>query len=353
MRDGGRITRLRSDLEERGLGCMVVSKIENVRYLSGFSGSSAVALLTPERSVLFTDPRYEEQASGEAAGWELRIHSGKLAEALAAELPRAVSCGFESSCTFQFYERLNESVGEGTELVPVEGAVERLRVVKDEGEIELIRAAVRCATAGFEALLAELGPGRTERELAALLDYRMVLAGADSPAFDTVLASGPNASLPHAPVTDRALRAGEEVIIDFGASRRGYRSDTTRTVSTEDGAPGELYDVVAGALDAALASLAPGAKAADVDSVARRYISDMGYGERFGHSLGHGVGLETHEAPTLSSQSSELLEAGMVFTVEPGVYLPGKQGVRIEEMVLMTPEGPEVLTRGIPHRVAW
>lgn len=344
-----RTSRLRIALDERDLDCILVSKIENVRYLTGFSGSSALALVTADRSVLITDPRYAEQAACEAPWWELRVCKSRMTDTVAGELSGIARCGFETSCSFQFHKSLAASVAGRTELVPTESAVEDLRIVKDEGEIELIQASIECAAAGFEAVVKALEPGMTERELAALLDYRMVLAGADAPAFDTVLASGPNASLPHAPLTDRILESGDLVIIDFGASREGYRSDTTRTVTASPGAPGELYEVVEGALEAALDRLSPGVRAAEVDAAARDYIAGLGHGERFGHSLGHGVGLETHEAPTLSSRSSDLLEPGMVFTIEPGVYLPGVAGVRLEEMVAMTVRGPVVLSRGIPR----
>lgn len=345
-----RASRLRPALHEQDLDCLLVSKIENVRYLTGFTGSSALALVRSEGELLITDPRYAEQADGEAPGWDIRVYTGSITDAVAAELSGAARCGFETSSTFQFYERLAQSLADGTELVPVDGAVESLRIVKDEAELELIRAALGCAAAGFEAVTEAMAPGKTERELAALLDYSMVLAGAEAPAFDTVLASGPNASLPHAPLTDRTLGPGEQVIIDFGACLGGYRSDTTRTVTAGRGGPGELYEVVAGALEAALSSLAPGVSASEVDAAARDYIAERGYGERFGHSLGHGVGLETHESPTLSARSTDNLEPGMVFTVEPGVYIPGVGGARLEEMVVMTDDGPVVLSLEIPLR---
>ncbi|MBU4403596.1 MAG: aminopeptidase P family protein, partial [Actinobacteria bacterium] len=217
---------------------------------------------------------------------------------------------------------------------------------------DLITGAIHCACVAFGRARHMIRPGVTERELAAELDYRMMLAGADGPAFDTVVASGPNSSLPHAGITDRILAPGDLVVIDFGAVKDGYRSDMTRTVPL--GRPGtrelRALNAVSGALEAALTAVSTGVHARDADLAARKHIEECGFGDKFPHGLGHGVGLEVHEKPSLSSKSPDTLEPGMVFTLEPGVYIEGQFGARIEEMVHLTPEGPVVLTDRVPVR---
>ncbi len=345
-----RLERLWEALDDTALECMLITKIENVRYLTGFSGSNGAVLVTPDAAVLITDGRYREQAAREAPGWDVFIYTKTMARAVADNMPQRLKCGFEVTCVYDFYRKLAEIVGE-SRLEPLDGTVERLRAVKDASEVEHIRAALGCASEGFAAARAMMTEGMRERELAAELDYRMALAGADGPAFETVVASGPNSSLPHSPLTDRTLEPGDLVVTDFGARKDSYRSDTTRTVHLGklDGEQRRVFGAVAGAVDAAMAEIRPGVKASDVDDAARRYISSAGYGGRFTHALGHGVGLETHERPTLSFLSTDLLEPGMLFTVEPGIYVTGWGGVRIEEMVLVTEEGCMVLTGGIPR----
>lgn len=344
-----RLSRFRSALETVGLGCMLVTRMENVRYLSGFSGSSAAALVTLGGSVLVTDGRYREQAAAEATGWDLSVYSGSMPQAVASVIPGNERCGFEVSCSFDFYRKLCGEV-DASRMEPLDGLIEEIRVIKDAGEVSMLREAISRAAKAFNVVLPKVRTGTSERELAAELDYRMTLAGADGPAFDTVVASGPNSALPHAPLTDRRLVDGDMVVIDFGARKDGYRSDTTRTLLMMD-APEraiQAYQAVRHTLDAVLEALEPGIKAAQADTVARECMAEAGFAEYFSHALGHGVGLETHEKPTLSALSADALEPGMVFTVEPGAYIEGLGGVRIEEMVLMTERGPKVLTSGIP-----
>jgi Xaa-Pro aminopeptidase len=345
----GRLERLRLLFDDAGFDCMLVTKAENVRYLCGFRGSSGAALVTLDESILITDGRYREQASRETTDWDVRIHTSGIAEAVAKMVPRNTRCGFEVTVSFELYRRLVDSAGDSFSLDPVEGAVESLRALKDSGEIQLMKAAIQCASAAFEEASGMFAEGAVERRLAAELDYRMVLAGADGPAFDTVVASGPNSSLPHSPLTDRRLEAGDLVVVDFGAVKDGYRSDTTRTLlinssGTDDVRKSEALSAVKAAREAALEALTPGVKALNVDAAARDRLAELGLVEHFTHSLGHGVGLETHEKPTLSAVSDDTLEPGMVFTIEPGVYIEGLGGVRIEDIVLMTPDGPEILT---------
>jgi Xaa-Pro aminopeptidase len=343
-----RLADLRSELDSRDLGCMLVTKMENVRYLSGFSGSNAVALVTPAACILITDGRYRDQAQSQVSGWEIRIYTGSIFKEIADAVPPGGHSGFEVTCGFDFHRELSAHL-EGVDLEPLEGVVERLRAVKDTGEVERIRAALRCAASAFEAVRGTVKAGVSEREIAAELDYRMMLAGADGPAFDTVVSSGANSAMPHAPLTDRIVADGDMVVVDFGAVLNGYVSDTTRTFLL----PGagqrarEMFGVVSGALQETVNGLKPGMKACDAEDLAHGQFDEAGFGEYWSHSLGHGVGLEVHETPTLSAVSTDVLEPGMVFTVEPGAYIKGFGGVRIEELVLMTQEGPELLSADI------
>lgn len=342
-----RVKKVREALEEEGLSALVITKIENVRYLSGFSGSSAIVVITPDNAWLVTDGRYHEQAAREAPSWELMIYASDLVEAVASLLPHRGAIGFETSISFELHRKLGAALADGASQRPTENLVEKLRACKDPSEIALIRAAIACAEVSYEQVLPLVRPGITERELAAELDYRMMLAGAEGPAFDTVVASGLNSSMPHAGITDRAIAEGDLVVIDFGAKKDGYCSDTSRTLVI--GEPNvrqrEIIDALKAAQQQAVSSLCPGLPARDADFAAREALREAGIDEYFTHSLGHGVGLEVHEQPTLAVRSEETLEAGMVFTVEPGVYIEGWGGTRLEEMILLTENGPEVLTR--------
>ncbi|MBN1288497.1 MAG: aminopeptidase P family protein [Actinobacteria bacterium] len=346
-----RTSKLASRLDKMALVCLLVTRMENIRYLTGFSGSSAFLVVAPSKAVLVTDGRYSEQAAAECPGLDISIYTGDLVGTISDLLPGGTT-GFESTLSFDFYSRLSEGLPEHSLLKPVEGAVEELRTFKEPGEIELIRRAVCFAEEGFNQVLPLIKAGISERKLAAELDYRMVLAGADAPAFETIVASGPNSSKPHAGITDRVVQEGDLVVVDFGAEAGGYRSDTTRTIKVPptSNRENEAYLAVDQAVKRALESIRPGVEASSVDKAARNYLQEKGYGENFTHSLGHGVGLEAHERPNLSPRSVETLEPGTVFTIEPGVYIPGSFGVRIEEMVLLTESGHELLTGGIPHQ---
>jgi Xaa-Pro aminopeptidase len=343
-----RLARLRESISSMGLDALVVTKIENVRYLSGFTGSSAIAVVTPESAVLVTDGRYREQADREAAPWEVVICSRNIMDAIAGALPETRSVGLEDSSTIAFQGRLAKALTE-KRIESTDGVVELLRAIKEPAEIDAIRGAVACARHAWETLLPMIQPGVSERQLAAGLDYRMMSAGAEKPAFDTVVASGPNSSMPHAGITDRVLENGDLVVMDFGALADGYCCDITRTVYLGEPDPEAraILEAVHLAWEAAFAVLAPGVPVAQADLAARDRLAESGFAEQFVHSLGHGVGLEIHEKPTLSQLSKETLEAGMVFTVEPGVYLEGSMGVRHEETVVLTEAGPEVLSRDI------
>jgi Xaa-Pro aminopeptidase len=334
----GRIDTLRARLEEP----LLVTSAVNVRYLTGFESSNAALLVDPQGPAeLYTDFRYIEAAAG-VAGVEAVQTKRALLRDLAERLGPRVA--FEADgITYAQYELL--AVG-GRELVPTSGLVEGQRAVKDEEELGRVRRAARAADRAFEALSAETWVGRSERELAWRLRQLLHAHGVDRPSFDIAIASGANASKPHARPGDTIVEERTLVIADWGARLGGYCSDCTRTLATGD-VPRELrraYDVCLEAQLAAVEGIRPGMTGADADRLARSVIEAAGFGESFGHGLGHGVGVEVHEAPRLAAESQDVLEPGNVVTIEPGIYLPGVGGVRIEDLVAVREGGVEVLT---------
>jgi Xaa-Pro dipeptidase len=358
MTPAARRDALRELLRAAELDALLVTDLVNVRYLSGFTGSNA-ALLVPadgERGTrLATDGRYTTQAAAEAPDVPKVIERAcdrALVAVAGADGHRRL--GFESGhVTVDAHAALLEvarelGTGAGPELCRAPGLVQRLRVVKDETEIEALRAACAAADAALADLIGAGGlrPGRTERAIAAELEQRMRQHGADGPSFDTIVAAGANSAIPHHQPTDAVLAAGDLVKMDFGALLAGYHSDMTRTVVL--GPPAdwqrELYALVAEAQAAGRAALAVGVEVASVDAAARDVITEGGRGAEFSHGLGHGVGLEIHEAPALSATGAGRLVSGMAVTVEPGVYLAGRGGVRIEDTLVVRPDGAELLT---------
>jgi Xaa-Pro aminopeptidase len=336
-RDSGRIEALRQSLEEP----LLVSNGVNVRYLTGFSSSNAALLVEPERVRLFTDFRYVDAARS-VEGVELVETKRSLVTALAELLEGRV--GFEADAvSYASWETLR---GGGLDLVPRRGLVEALRAVKDETELDSIRRAGEITSQAYERFAEEDFVGRTERDLAWRLDGLFHELGAQGPAFETIVASGPNSARPHARPSDREVQAGETVVIDAGALVDGYCADCTRTFATGP-LPDELKTTYAATLEAQLAGLEAvraGVTGVDTDAAARDRIEAAGYGDKFGHGLGHGVGLDIHEAPRLSRESSDTLAAGNVVTIEPGIYLEGLGGIRIEDLVIVTDGDPEILT---------
>lgn len=327
---------------------LLVGSPHNRRYLTGFSGSAGWALVTPEAAVLLVDFRYVDQARAEAPAFEVVEASPDPLQQLGRVLERlgVLRVGCERDhVTLGQLERLRERAP-GVEWLPVAGVVERLRAVKDEEELAAIRRAAGVAERAFREVLAEVRPGIAERDLAAELEYRMRRAGADGPAFDTIVASGPRSALPHGRAGERRLAPGDFVTFDFGARVDGYCSDCTRTVvlGRADEEQRRVYGLVRHAQEAALAAVRAGVRGREVDAAARGVIEAAGMGERFGHGTGHGVGLEVHEAPRLGRASEDVLAPGMVVTVEPGVYISGWGGVRIEDLVVVREDGAEVLT---------
>jgi Xaa-Pro aminopeptidase len=338
---------------------MLVSDMVNVRYLSGFTGSNAALLVfADDRSpVLATDGRYRTQASQQAPDLEVAIERAcarHLAGRAAAAGVRRL--GFESHVvTVDGFDALASELAQAgtTELIRASQSVEPLREVKDAGEVALLRLACEAADAALSDLVGRGGlrPGRTEREVGRELEALMLDHGADGVSFETIVATGANSAIPHHRPTDAVLAAGDFVKIDFGALVGGYHSDMTRTFVLGKAADWqrEIYDLVRAAQRAGREALTAGASLADVDAAARAVIVDAGHGERFGHGLGHGVGLQIHEAPGINASAAGTLLAGSVVTVEPGVYLPDRGGVRIEDTLVVGDEtsghAPELLTR--------
>ena len=330
-----RIERLRELLEEP----LLVTNLVNVLYLTGFDSSNAALLVEPDRARLFTDFRYIEAAravEGVEAVQTTRSVIAWIGENLSSRF------GFEANVLpWSFAEQLRES---GIELVPRQGLVERLRAVKDEGELEKFRRACAITDRMFERLVSEVRfVGRPERDVAWDITRLYHEEGADEPSFEAIVGSGPRGALPHARAGDRVIESGELVVIDTGANVGGYMSDYTRTLATGElnGDMREAYDVVRAAQQAGLDAIRAGVSGVDADAAARGLIEDSPFAGTFGHGLGHGLGLDVHESPRLSTESSDTLAPGNVVTVEPGVYLEGRFGIRIEDDVIVTEDGIE------------
>jgi Xaa-Pro aminopeptidase len=344
-----RVNKLRKQMEPQPFDGMLILKPENRRYLSGFTGSAGYLLITGQEAVLITDFRYSEQAKEQAPHFRVVNHGASVQDTIRAELESAgvKRLAFEKDhLTYALYASYSEKFAP-VELIPTEGIVEKIRAVKDAQEIATIRQACAIADAAFSHILGFLKPGISERDVALELEFFMRREGAKSSSFDIIVASGARSSLPHGVASDKILQQGDFVKMDFGALYDGYCSDITRTVVL--GEPNErqkqIYDIVLEAQLRALNNLKPGMSGKEADALARDLIRDKGYGDQFGHSLGHGLGLYIHEDPRLSTLSNDQLEPGMVVTVEPGIYIPGFGGVRIEDDVVITEFGIEILTR--------
>jgi len=343
MKIKSRLEKLLAGLGEKGLDGILISQPENRRYLSGFDGSAGFLIITKNRSILATDSRYTVQARSQAPEYEIFTVTGDIGgwfPGLAAGL-NIKRLGFEGGhLTFSLYRRLCDILGKGKtglEFVPAENIVEPLRAVKEPGEIELISQAAAISDAAMDYIREELHPGMTEIEAAWEIEKFMREKGSQALPFDIIVASGPNAALPHAQPSARAIEEGEPIVIDIGARVGGYASDLSRTFCL--GAPDDtfkkVYDTVLGAQAGAMAIIKPGMTGGEADQVARIIIEEGGYGEAFSHGLGHGVGLAIHEQPRLGPSSPDELSDGMAFTIEPGIYIEGWGGVRIEDLVIM------------------
>jgi Xaa-Pro aminopeptidase len=346
----GRGDRLEKLLAERELELMLVTDLTNVRYLTGFTGTNGACVCGPGTRLFLTDFRYTERAAAEVEGWEVATVAKDWLGGIASRLGGRF--GFEDDqMSVRLLAKLKEKLPDGAEPVAAGGLVERLRRVKDEGELAAIAAASELADEVWGWALERGLAGRTERDVARAAEARIRELGGD-PSFPAIVAAGPHGALPHAEPGEREIGRGELVVFDMGARLDGYCSDGTRTFAT--GEPGErgreVYEVVREAQAAALEAIAAGEKGEAIDTVARKLIDDAGHGERFGHALGHGVGLEVHEEPKLAQRSEDVLEPGEVVTVEPGIYLPGELGVRIEDLVVVTADGLRNLS-GLPKEL--
>lgn len=349
MCDAIRLTSLRSILANRALdGCLVMSKT-NRFYLSSFTGSNGYLFITPTSALMFTDSRYIEQANDEAKDFEvypLRNSYDELRE-LVSSMSFA-NIGFEDQgISYATYQSIIKVVGDSAQLVPMGEAVNSLRTIKDREELSVVGKAVAIADDVMEITLASLEVGITEQAVARTVERSLWECGADGVAFETIVASGPNASRPHHKPGDRIIRLGDVVVIDMGALFGGYRSDITRTVciGKADEQFNKIYHIVREAQTSAEELAGPGVNVAALDAVARDVIHSHGYGKYFTHGLGHGIGLDVHELPRISGGSDEVLSEGMVFTIEPGIYIPGWGGVRIEDMLVIDKGEARILTQ--------
>lgn len=344
-----RVMRLREKMSNHGIDALLVNKPENRRYLSGFAGSTANLLIAQDTSYILTDFRYVEQAKEQCPDFTV-VQTGddyyhKLKHCV--QQSGVKKLGFETDfLTHEKYDKLTKEL-EDIQTIPVKDITEGLRMIKDAGEIELICRAVNLADDAWGMLLPTVKPGITEIEVSLELEFIMRRLGAQGAAFEFIVASGPRGAMPHGVASDREIKPGDMVTIDFGAVYKGYRSDITRNFVLGQPQPKqlEIYNIVLEAQLEGIRAVKPGVPASHVDDAARKVIEHYGYGQHFGHGTGHGVGLAIHEGPKVSVQGSNtLLQPGMVITIEPGIYLPGWGGVRIEDMVLVTENGYEILT---------
>lgn len=354
MSSNKRLDRLREKLCEDSLDAILVSSSENRRYLSGFTGSAGFLLISQEEALLATDFRYLEQAARQSPEFQIKPIRGKfdwfpdLTYGMEAK-----RVGFDSAhMTVDVLSAFNSSLDKDNRsfksvLVPTKGFVDGLRVIKDGAELNSLAKAVEIADQALDQIKTVIEPGVAEKEIAWGLEKSMRDLGAESVAFDIIVGAGPNGALPHHRADDTMIKRGDAVVIDMGATYQGYRSDLTRTISV--GEPDEtfrrVYDIVLRAQLEAEEKIEVGMTGAEADAIARDIITEAGYGDNFGHSLGHGVGLAVHEEPGLSPNSLNTLENGMVFTVEPGIYLSGWGGIRIEDVVVMERGRVKVLTK--------
>ncbi|AEE95962.1 M24 family metallopeptidase [Mahella australiensis] len=333
-----RMDKLRITMSQNGIDGCLLAKPPNVTYISGFTNNDAYAVITNDKQFLLTDFRYIEQAQHQAQEFEvILVNSGKLMSMLSDMIydNNIHALWFEDSyITCAFYNKLSAEL-DGIEMIPMGDTMERLRAVKDEDEVSFIKQAAAIADKAFDAVLEYIKPGITEKQLAARLEYIIRDKGCEGVSFPSIVASGHHSSMPHAQPSDKPFEVGEFITLDFGGIYNGYCSDMTRTVVLGRASPEQrrIYDTVLEAQQTALEGIKAGMVCKDADALARNLIAAKGYGEYFGHSLGHGVGLEIHELPTLSPGADDMLQVNSVVTVEPGIYIPGMGGVRIEDLI--------------------
>lgn len=343
-----RVNKLQAQLEENEIDALLVTKRENIRYLSGFTGSSGVIVITSNSASFITDFRYTEQANDQVKGYDIIELDTSLIKSVADVVSRESikRLGIEQDAmTVGQYRTYEKEVD--VQLIETSGIVEKLRLIKDESEIKIMKEAAAIADAAYTHIQTFIRPGRTEREVANELEMFMRSKGADSSSFDIIVASGLRSALPHGVASDKVIQTGELVTLDFGTYYKGYCSDITRTLAIGPVSDElrQIYDTVLRAQLAGVEGIRAGITGIEADALTRDIIKEAGYGEYFGHSTGHGLGMEVHEAPGLSFRSDTVLEPGMVVTIEPGIYINGVGGCRIEDDVVITEDGCYLLTQ--------
>ncbi|GAE36328.1 M24 family metallopeptidase [Halalkalibacter akibai] len=343
-----RIEKLRSKLRDHEIDGLLVTSTYNRQYLTNFTGTAGVAIISEQKAIFITDFRYVEQAKEQATGFEIVQHTGPIFEEVAKQVAKLglKQLGFEQShLTYEAHQTYAKAI-ETASLVPISGLVEDLRLIKDTQEIKMIQDAADIADAAFTHILTFIKPGVTELAVSNELEFFMRKQGATSSSFDIIVASGYRSALPHGVASEKVIEKGELVTLDFGAYLKGYCSDITRTIAVGE-VSSELKTIYNTVLEAQLLGMKgirPGITGKQADALTRDYITEKGYGEYFGHSTGHGLGMEVHEGPGLSMKSNTVLAPGMVVTVEPGIYIAGVGGTRIEDDTLITPEGNKTFT---------
>lgn len=341
-----RVEKLRKEMKTAGLEAFLVTSPYNLRYLTGFTGTTGIAVITLKKAFFITDFRYTEQAASQCEGYEVVQNVGPIFDEVAklVETQQLSNLAFEETAvTFATYSLLEEIVD--ADLIPVAGMIEELREVKDDAEIALIKKACHIADSAFNHILTYIKPGLTEIEVANELDFHMRALGATSVSFETIVASGLRSAMPHGVASEKVIEKGDFITLDYGCYYQGYVSDMTRTISVGEPTAKlkEIHQIVLDAQLKVLEVAKPGMTGVQLDAVARDYITSKGYGDAFGHSTGHGIGLEIHEGPNVSRLAEKAFVPGNVITDEPGIYLPGIGGVRIEDDLLITATGNEVL----------
>ncbi|MFT8314663.1 MAG: aminopeptidase P family protein [Clostridium sp.] len=343
-----RIKKLRKTMELKGLDAVLVIGDPNRNYLSGFTGDESFSIITENKALFITDSRYTQQAKNEVKDYEILEYKGTFPDFFSDTIKKlnVKKVGFEDNVvSYELYSKFASKTQ--AQLVPLEGIIEEIRLIKDRREIESIRKAAAIADEAFSHMLKFIKSGMSEREIGLELEFTMKRLGAKDLSFPSIVASGVRSSLPHGRATDKIVNKGEFLTLDFGCIFEEYCSDMTRTVAIgePDDKLKDIYNVVLQAQEDVLKFIKPGVNTKKVDSVARDYIAQKGYGSYFGHGLGHGVGREIHEAPRLSPMSDTILKEGMIVTDEPGIYIPDFGGVRIEDLVLVTENGCEALSK--------
>lgn len=341
-----RVSKVQAKLKDQDLGGLLVTSPFNLRYLSNFTGTTGLSLITQDKAYFITDFRYTEQANEQASHMTVIEHSGDIIGQVGDLLRQdgIQNLAFEQDhVTYSLYQEMKEKLP--ADLKAESGLVERLRMIKDPQELATIKEAVKITEAAFRHILDYIEEGMTEIQVANELDFFMRSKGASGVSFDTIVASGKRSAMPHGVASDKKIERGDMITIDFGCYYKGYASDMTRTFALGD--PGdklkEIYQIVYEANRLAAQAAKPGISGAELDKVARDHIAQAGYGDQFGHTLGHSIGLDVHEDPVLSKRNPEPLQANMVVTNEPGIYLPGLGGVRIEDDLIITEDGNEEL----------